>query len=119
MTSAFMEDFREKLIFCGIATSQTLEGCSKQEIEEIKSSQGVNFLPEIYSDFLHLAGRKAGRLNASEDFSYRYLLHLKEEAQGNLEWRNLSFRVPSDGFVFLMDQAATIYYFLTQDRNDD
>ena len=47
MSNLCGELIRDELINMKIAMLETVHGCSPQEIEELKSRQGVDFLPGL------------------------------------------------------------------------
>lgn len=109
----------DELIRMMIANISTIQGCSPQEIDELKAKQGVGFLPKLYVEYLAVLGRKAGNLDVGSDCFYPHLLRLKEWAQELLEENNCPLRLPDDAFVCLMHQGYQFLYFLTDDNNED
>jgi len=110
---------REKLIACQLALPHTLEGCTEEQIDEIKVKQRVNFLPEIYRQFLLWMGRNAGDLYLGSDYTCNRLLHLKDEANSDFERFGHTFRFADDVFVFMSHGGYVYWYFDTKDKNDD
>ena len=119
MSNLFGELIRDELINMKIATLETVRGCSPQEIEAIKSRQGVDYLPGLYVEYLAVLGNKDGGLYVGSDRLYSHLLLLKDWAKELLEEHDQPFDLPADAFVLLMHQGYQFLYFLTKDKNDD
>lgn len=96
-----------------------IEGCTSSEIEFLKQSQGVDFIPETYVQFLEEMGQGAGLLFVGSDYAYEALIYLKENAVSTLNGARSSLKLPDDAFVFLMHQGYLFYYFHTKDFDND
>ncbi|MEP7284747.1 MAG: SMI1/KNR4 family protein [Chloroflexota bacterium] len=102
-----------------IATLDTIHGCSPQEINEMKARQGVNYLPDLYVEYLLVLGKEAGNLDVGSSCFYPTLLELKGSAVNLLEENEFPFLLPDDAFVFFMHQGYQFLYFLTKDKLED
>jgi hypothetical protein len=96
-----------------------IEGCTSEEIEFLKQSQGVDFLPETYVQFLEEMGQGAGLLFLGSDYTYNFLIVLKENALSTLKSARSQLKLPDDAFVFLMHQGYIFYYFHTKNLDND
>jgi hypothetical protein len=119
MSNLFGELIRDELINMKIATLETVRGCSPQEIEGIKSRQGVDYLPGLYVEYLAVLGKEDGDLHVGSDRLYSHLLLLKDWAKELLEENDQPFDLPADAFVFLMHQGYQFLYFPTANRDND
>jgi hypothetical protein len=113
MKNMFGSKVREKLIELGKARPEEIIGCSKDEIEEIKASQNVSYLPPLYEDFLLIMGRHAGELFIGSDWYYPDLLKLKNGAE------TTPCELPDDAFILLDHQGYQFMFFRTASQNPD
>ena len=99
---------------------KALKGCTEREIEQIRQSQGVDYIPEVYRQFLLAVGNSIGGvIYKGTDYNYRYLLRLKEWAEGIVSGLPNSPELPPDAFVFVMHQGYIFFFFRTFGRNDN
>lgn len=119
MTSSFGVEFKEKLTSLGRAVPSQFKGMTEQEIEEVRIAQRVEYLPEIYRQFLLHMGRGAGRLFQGLDYTYSDLLDIKEAAIEFGAEDDPPFELPEDAFVFRSDQGVQFLYFHTIGKEDD
>jgi hypothetical protein len=110
---------REWLLRCGLANPYSLEGCSEEEIELVRQGQHVDFLPQVYREFLREVGKQAGNLFAGSTYTYWAALTLKDETNYELEKFERNFRIPDDAVVFLDHGGYANWYFHTRDRDDN
>jgi hypothetical protein len=96
-----------------------LQGCTLEEIEKIKDLQGIDYIPEVYRQFLLVAGHGAGLLFRGSDYDYNWLHLLKSHAQGLIEQANIDFVLPADALVFIGHQGYINFYFTTADHDDN
>jgi hypothetical protein len=76
------------------------EGCSEEEIEEIRIAQGVDFLPNIYRQFLAIVGRADGHLFRGTDVCYPEVLENKGTAASLLYVNGNPSEMPQNSVVF-------------------
>lgn len=107
---------RLKLIRSGMASAETIVGCSEEEIASLERQYRVR-LPDAYRCFLKTMGHKAGSFFQGTDWQYGYLQTLHASAETLLKSANGSFQLPDNAFVFAMHQGYSFLYFLTD--NDD
>lgn len=74
-----IEEFAEFLVARGIATPETLVGCTPDEVEQVRVAQRVDVLPEQYEQFLLRMGRKTGDLLRGTDLRYPKVVELADE----------------------------------------
>jgi hypothetical protein len=122
MANSFGVVLKEKLIKSGLVNAydgEPIRGCTPDEIEALKNYQGVDYIPEIYYQFLLELGRGAGKLFRGSDYSYKYLPHLREDAKILFSEHKPPLLLPDDAFVFFGHQGYIYYYFHTGNREDD
>jgi hypothetical protein len=96
-----------------------LIGCTEEEVEHLKERQGVDFLPEVYRQFLLTFGySRGGYFLQGEDVGYLALLELKQVAQELLERENAP-PLPDDMFVFYSHHGYQFMCFATAKRDAD
>ena len=96
-------------------------GCASEEIDAIKSVQGIKDrrLPEIYAQFLRELGKKCGDLFIGYDLTYRFLSSYSFRDAINDSLIRFGRNVLSeDQYVFMNLQSASHWYF-TLDHGDD
>lgn len=110
-----IEDFKRDLAERGIQT----EGCTKAEIIEIQKSQRAIHLPEVYIDFLKIAGKCQDVSNRKELFYPDALNNYKTASEWTI--------IPKDIFIVCAsifdeeddDIFIEIYYFKSEDTHPD
>lgn len=99
---AIIEKLRQEWIV-GEDYTPPLVGCTENEIELLMESQGVEWLPTLYIEFMKVFGRKSGGLRHGGDFTYPAVLDFKKE------W---CVMLPSENtFVFLTNHDTFALYF--------
>lgn len=119
MNTMFGLHLKDKLIKLGIATPDTINGCTTEEIENVKLRQGVKFLPDVYRQFLNEMGHQAGKLYYGSDYSYKAILSLKVDIQHDLEFFERNFKLPEGAVIFLSHQGYVFWYFDTTNEEND
>jgi hypothetical protein len=123
---SFIEQIMKDLIELG-NKSEEIEGCTDEEIEEIRRVQGVERLPELYVEYLRLMGRYPGDLFRGSEVNYRCLTSVVE-GEGNFkeravallkEWAVENFELPEDAFIFIWHQSYIFLYFDTKASDYD
>jgi hypothetical protein len=105
-----IDEFADYLVTHGIATPETLVGCTPEEVEEIRVAQRVDALPEQYVQYLLRMGRKNGELLAGTDVRYPKVVELADEMHELIEelgWA--SFIAPGSTMV-AMHGGYTLYW---------
>lgn len=112
MQFADVRDSPEYLIRRGMATRQTIVGCTQAEIGEVCRVQGVDSLPQQYELFLLLAGRRAGQFLRGTDFYFpdqadeEFVAHAHELLTEN----KVSHLMKPGSVVMGMHQGYQIYW---------
>jgi hypothetical protein len=76
-----MRDLAGSLIESGLATAESIVGCTPDELAEFRRVRGVAALPAQYGEFLTVMGREAGDLLRGTDFFYPVILEVGEWGQ--------------------------------------
>ncbi|MEO8612962.1 MAG: hypothetical protein ABI690_34030 [Chloroflexota bacterium] len=108
--TAIMEQLVERLA-SSAAYEGTLEGCSEDEIDEIRETQGVKRLPRMYREFLLHMGRHTGGLEGYLGFEITY--------PGVCEFKRMSFDLLRQPDIFVMTHIAdgdcAFYFHIDED----
>jgi hypothetical protein len=103
----------------GLATFDTICGCSEEEIRDVERHVGV-FLPEAYRVFLRFMGRSAGRLFRDIDILFPVVLELTSAAVDILRLaEHGKMTLPTHSFVFSMRQGLQFLFFVANNEDDD
>lgn len=96
-----------------------IEGCTEQQLQEIKIAQGVQYLPYLYEEFLRFMGVSSGDLFIGMDSTYAYLKsgRMKQALQNLLDKDNFS-QILEPFFVFMSQQGHSFWYFKTGQNSD-
>ncbi len=106
---SLIEDLKQAWVEHG-GYKPPLVGCTHNDINTIRSKQGVDFLPELYIQFMLSFGRNAGGLKHSGDFTFPKVASFKNE------WGQM---LPSTNcFVFLTDHDAFALFFCIDGETD-
>lgn len=92
-------------------------GCSTQEIQELETACQLK-LPAAYRQFLLYFGRDAGAYMIGSDFTYGWLMTMKDGANELLAENGLA-ALPEDTFVFWMHQGYQFCFFHCNDAIDN
>jgi hypothetical protein len=112
-----IDEFIDQIIELGLFTERyPILGCNPEQVEQIKTAQGVKYLPGLYEDFLLRMGQEAGRTFAGSDYAYNDLLGLKTKAQHILQQDKIDFELPKDSFVFFSHGGYMFTYFDTHEE---
>lgn len=105
-----IEQLVERLISSGVASQDTIVGCSEDEVAKLRADHGVQRLPEQYEQFLRVMGRGAGRLLRGTDFFYPHIFDLDESGRGLLEENDALHLLAEGSIVVGMHQGAELYW---------
>ncbi len=113
------------LIQNGVATEDTIVGCSAQEISQMEAEVGP--LPTSYREFLLKMGRGAGNFYVGTDLFYPDFLGITEAAHHLVAEDKADIILPKDTIVFMMHQGyqfmfvrsgegadPPVYYYMEQ-----
>lgn len=99
------------------------EGMSDAEIEQVRTAQNVNHLPQVYVDFLRTMGHQAGGIFTGCSVSLRELLILKKALLNMMaQNRGIDLKIPQlpdTAFIFLCIQGVDFFFFDTASGQDD
>lgn len=126
----FTQQVREKLVFIlkadrpditqneiELILSKAFIGCIDAEIEILRTAQQVDFLPDIYCQYLKIMGHQAGGiLFRGGD---RLLQTSKQVLQRVLDDIDNSPLLSPNAFIFLSYQDVDFFFFIAEKANDD
>ncbi|MEV0675999.1 hypothetical protein AB0I60_05690 [Actinosynnema sp. NPDC050436] len=81
-----MSTLIETLLDAGLATADTIRGCTPEEVAEVRADQRAERLPAQHEEFLLTAGRRAGDLLRGTDLFYPSLLGPAAEGRELLDF---------------------------------
>lgn len=116
MTLPWIDSFVRRLLESGLATQETLVGCSEQDISTIEASFKLK-LPEQYKEYLRKMGRKAGEFLQECSLTFPYFEDNRKTAENLLQKTN--YVLPSTAFVFVERYACQFFFFDTVDGKDN
>jgi hypothetical protein len=106
----FFGKYISALLSRGIATRNTIVGCTEIEIEYYLAKNSTP-APDVYLSFLRLMGKNAGRLFRGTDFFYPAILDLQTHTVEMLENAKNKILLPDRSLVFSMHQGYEICFF--------
>lgn len=86
------------------------KGCTEEEVESIRLAQDVDFLPELYRQFMLEMGQSTAGLiptNDAGDFEFPEVLLFQNDG------------LPESAFVFLVDPNGDWFWFFSTAENED
>lgn len=97
------------------------EGCSEDEINQLKLEQKVAYLPDVYVSVLLSMGRHSGNLLFAGTYgTFPRIKTLKIELIDFLSYNYPNIILPSNAFVFCTDYAGTeSLFFLVHPEDND
>ena len=106
----------ERLVSSGLATPDSIIGCSDAELTQIAANAGRE-LPTAYREFMTKFGKKAGRFLRDVEIFYPAVLNLKPVAAEIVhDYEEIRIELPPQAFVFAMRQKEQFMFF---DGNSD
>ena len=108
--SSPVRQFADRLLEAGLATRDTIHGCTFEEVSQLEADFGAK-LPSCYREFLSCAGKGAGDFLVGTDWTFPRLLGLQEGAANLLEECKITTPLPEAAFVFAMHQGYSMLYF--------
>ena len=106
-----VDEFIKQMENLKVLHRDSIEGCTTDEIAQLKKIQNIGKLPPLYVEFLSKLGKKAGAFGVGSDMFYPVLLELKEEAIYILDEE--AGLIPNDAFVFYIHHGYIVWYFRT------
>ena len=111
------QQIQERLISSGLATPDSIIGCSDTELTQIATCAGRE-LPTAYRQFMAKFGKKAGRFLRDVEIFYPAVLGLRSVAEEIVrDYEEFQIELPSSAFVFSMRQKEQFMFF--DDYSDD
>jgi hypothetical protein len=105
-----MDELVEHLISVGLATPDTVVGCSPEEVEEVRQTQGADRLPPQYEQFLRTMGRRAGDLLRGTTFFYPGIVELADEMRELVVENTVTHLVKPGSVLIGMHQGVELYW---------
>ncbi len=112
------EEVKSKIINQGIAETEDVVGCTRQEIENIEETCGVT-LPSSYRSFLRHLGRSSGSFLQGHTCHYPRLRKLQDRAKRAFQREGVESEFENSYFAFLGSQSVVFYYFDTEGGRSD
>jgi len=107
----------DRLISSGLATNNTIVGCSDEELYAIARVAGRE-LPVPYREFMAAFGHQAGRFLRDIDMFYPGVLSLRPIAEEIVtDYEEFNVELPPLAFVFAVRQKEQFMFF--DDPGDD
>lgn len=113
-----IEEAATQLINANVASTNTINGCTKNEIEQIEAIFDIN-LPTVYRQFLKRMGKSAGDFLVGTDYLFPDLLKLRKIAEDLIEDCSAQFILNKLDFVFAAHQGYQFLFFRVSDSSDD
>jgi len=114
--SQIIDDVQQHMISSGLASSDSIIGCSEGEIQALEKQYDIRF-PAIYRTFLARMGHGAGDFYVGTNWTYPDLSDLRRAGESLIGEARVSYRLPNDVFVFAMHQGYSFPFF--HSVNDD
>ena len=101
----------------GIASKDTIRGCSEQEIQEV-CEDARQVLPHGYIYFLERIGNGAGMFFRGTDLFYPSMLGTTEIGREIVREDENGLELASNAFVFSMHQGYSFMFFYADESDD-
>lgn len=119
MSNAIIK-LKNKLIDCGLATEETIIGCSEDEITLLQENENIKRFPKMYHEFLRLMGEETGKFMPYTNQKLYQLFDERYWTNHELRLLNIKFQLSEYDFVFMyIPEGYAFWYFNTKDQNDD
>jgi hypothetical protein len=92
------------------------EGCTDEELEELRQLQHVLYLPEVYRRVMSVMGKKGLSCIADGNACYAGRTSWKLD---RIDFARIGIHAPPDAFVFLEHQGYVYNFFRTHDCDPD
>lgn len=110
-------EFADILVRRGVATANSINGCTPHEIEEIEADAGET-LPTAYREFLAKMGRGAGRFYIGTHVFYPLILGVTEAAHELVAEDKANIVLPKDAIAIMMHQGYQFHFIRAGDGDD-
>ncbi|MGC7097223.1 hypothetical protein ACPZ19_21325 [Amycolatopsis lurida] len=105
-----IEELAAHLVERGLATAETLEPCTPEEVAQVREAQGVEALPPVYEEFLLRMGRRAGDLLRGTSVFYPGIVELADEMRDLLRENKVEHLVVPGSILLGMHQGYQLYW---------
>ena len=107
---ANMRDLADSLIKLGLASKESIIGCTPDQVGEFRRIRGISALPVQYEEFLAVMGREAGDLLRGTDFFYPTILEVGKWGREVLEENNVEHLFLPDSLILGTHQGYIVYW---------
>jgi hypothetical protein len=90
-------------------------GCLEDEIEQLKQSQHVDFMPEMYLELMRFMGHSGIIWFLGGESDYDFVRELKNQVMG---MNHVSEFIPTSAFIF-MGELDAYFFFDPKDHNQN
>ncbi len=111
----WIDDLAIRFIEMGIATPDTIRGCSEEELLEIEKFFNLK-LPGVYKDYMRKFGKASGAFLEECGIYYPNVLRNRERAETLLS-NNTDYRLKQSDFVFITTYGYQFYFFDTESES--
>lgn len=105
-----MDRLVERLLATGVATKETIIGCTPEEVAEVRADHDVERLPGHYEQFLLAMGKRAGELLRGTDFFYPHILELDADGRELLADNDALHLLAEGSLIIGMHQGYELYW---------
>lgn len=109
---SWVDILEKRLIDAGVATPDTIAGCSEEELSDIESAFKLK-LPGAYKDYMRKFGKASGAFLEECGIYYPNVLRNRERAETLLA-NNTDYRLKPADFVFVTTYGYQFHFFNTE-----
>jgi len=113
----WIDNLAIRFIETGIATPDTIRGCSEEELLEIEEFFNLK-LPGAYKDYMRKFGKASGAFLEECGIYYPNMLRNRERAETLLN-NNTDYKLKDSDLVIITRYGYEFYFFDTEDGNPD
>jgi hypothetical protein len=111
------QELVNRLLAAGLATPDTILGCSDEEIHQIETKMDVR-LPDTYKDFLRVCGKCVGTFRADIDWLYPEVLTNRGQAIDLLQICGKGLALPERAYVISASHEHFTFFDTAQMEGD-
>ncbi|MBP6350059.1 MAG: SMI1/KNR4 family protein [Candidatus Obscuribacter sp.] len=111
----WVDNLAARLVETGIATMETINGCSEEELLNIEKFYSLK-LPEAYKDYMRKFGKASGDFLRECGIYYPSVLRNRRRATTLLN-NNTDYKLKRSDFVFITRYGCQFYFFGTAGKN--
>jgi hypothetical protein len=105
-----MRDLADSLIDQGLASKESIIGCTPDQVSEFRRARGIAVLPAQYEEFLTVMGREAGDLLRGTDFFYPTITEVGNWGQEILAENKVEHLFAPGSLVLGTHQGYIVYW---------